>query len=85
MKIAATRALSLLTHKDVPKSIRNKYNERELKFGKDYIIPKPLDPRVLYYVAPDVAKSAVETGVARKIIDIDDYRLELKKKSEAGF
>ncbi|RKX68241.1 NADP-dependent malic enzyme, partial [candidate division TA06 bacterium] len=53
MKIAATRALSLLTHKDVPESIRNKYNERELKFGKDYIIPKPLDPRVLYYVAPE--------------------------------
>ncbi len=85
MKIAATKALALLAHKDVPESIRNKYNESELKFGKDYIIPKPLDPRVLYYVTPEVAKAAIETGVARKIIDMDDYRFELKKKSEAGF
>ncbi len=85
MKVAATRALSLLAHKDVPESIRNKYSESKLKFGKDYIIPKPLDPRMLYYVSPEVAKSAIETGVARKIIDIDDYRLKLKNKSEAGF
>jgi len=81
MKIAASRALAELAHEDVPEGVLNAYRLNALQFGRDYLIPKPLDPRALLYVAPAVAKAAMESGVARQIIDIDAYRnlLELRR------
>ena len=80
MKIAASRALAALARQDVPDNVRKAYGVEDLRFGPDYIIPKPVDPRVLIYVAPAVAKAAVETGVARKDIgDWDAYRERLER------
>lgn len=78
MKLACTRALADLAKEDVPEEVRKKYGDDELVFGPDYIIPKPFDPRVLYWAAPAVAKAAIDTGVARKIIDIEEYKEKLK-------
>ncbi len=77
MKVAASYALAALAKEDVPDSVLRAYNLESLKFGPDYIIPKPLDPRVLLWEAPAVAKAAIESGVARKVIDIEDYRQQL--------
>jgi malate dehydrogenase (oxaloacetate-decarboxylating)(NADP+) len=66
MKVAACQALSALTKEDVPDSVLRAYGLEALKFGPDYIIPKPLDPRVLLWESPAVAKAAMETSVARK-------------------
>lgn len=80
MKIAAARALAKLAQEDVPDSVSHAYGDVPLKFGSDYIIPKPFDPRVLLWVAPAVAKAAVESGVSRKPIkDFDAYRQSLEK------
>ncbi len=73
MKMAATRALAALTREDVPDSVINAYGLSSLRFGREYIIPKPVDPRVLMWVAPAVARAAMESGVARKPIDLDAY------------
>ncbi len=73
MKVAAAKALAALAHEDVPDSVLKAYGVDSIHFGKEYLIPKPLDPRVLTHVAPAVAKAAMETGVARKMIDIDAY------------
>ncbi len=73
MKLAAARALAALTKEDVPDSVIRAYGLTELRFGREYIIPKPLDPRVMMWVAPAVAKAAMETGVARRTIDLDEY------------
>ncbi|HRQ28433.1 MAG TPA: NADP-dependent malic enzyme [Saprospiraceae bacterium] len=78
MKLACARALAQLAKEDVPDEVKRKYNDDELIFGPDYIIPKPFDPRVLYWAAPAVAKAAMDTGVARKHIDIDAYVEKLK-------
>ena len=80
MKLAAAHALAALTKEDVPDSVLKAYGLDSLKFGRDYIIPKPLDPRVLLWEAPAVAKAAMETGVARYHIDIDEYREKLEAK-----
>ncbi len=77
MKLAATKALAALAKEDVPDSVIRAYGLSELRFGREYIIPKPLDPRVLMWVAPAVAKAAMETGVARRMIDLDDYMDQL--------
>jgi malate dehydrogenase (oxaloacetate-decarboxylating)(NADP+) len=77
MKVAAAYALAGLTKEDVPDSVLRAYGLDSLKFGEDYILPKPLDPRVLLWESPAVAKAAMETGVARKQIDLDDYRQQL--------
>ena len=69
MKFAASKALSALTKEDVPDSVIRAYGGVSMKFGREYIIPKPLDPRVLLWEAPAVAGMAMETGVARKKID----------------
>ena len=75
MKLAAAHALAKLAKEDVPDSVIKAYGGEKIKFGRDYIIPKPLDPRVLLWEAPAVAKAAMETGVARKPIDdLDAYR-----------
>ncbi len=73
MKVAAAKALAALAHEDVPDSVLKAYGVDSIHFGKEYLIPKPLDPRVLTHVAPAVAQAAMETGVARKIIDIKTY------------
>ncbi len=80
MKLAATRALADLAKQDVPDSVIKAYGNQPLTFGPDYIIPKPLDPRVLLWEAPAVAKAAMETGVARYKIDLDEYRDQLEAK-----
>ena len=77
MKLAATRALAALAREDVPDSVMRAYGLTTLRFGREYIIPKPLDPRVMMWVAPAIAKAAMETGVARKHIDLDAYLDEL--------
>ena len=81
MKMAAVRALAELTKKKVPEMVINAYGGEDFSFGKEYIIPKPFDPRVLWHVAPAVAKAAIKTGVARKKIeDWIAYEEELKER-----
>lgn len=81
MKMAATRALAQLAKEKVPEVVINAYGGKEFSFGSEYIIPKPFDPRVLWYVAPAVAKAAIETGVARKPIDdLKTYITELQER-----
>ncbi|MDZ7343642.1 MAG: NADP-dependent malic enzyme [candidate division KSB1 bacterium] len=78
MKHAATKALADLAKQPVPYSVIKAYRLQSLKFGRDYIIPKPFDPRVLLWVAPAVAKAAMDSGVAQKKIDLEKYREELE-------
>lgn len=74
MKLAAVRALARVAHEPVPESVSVAYNGVHLEFGKDYIIPKPLDPRLLKEVSVAVAKAAIDSGVARKPVkDWDAY------------
>jgi malate dehydrogenase (oxaloacetate-decarboxylating)(NADP+) len=74
MKIAASYALAKLTKEDVPDSVIRAYGGTRIGFGKDYIIPKPFDPRVLLWEAPAVAKAAMDSGVALKPIkDMEEY------------
>ncbi|NUO79882.1 NADP-dependent malic enzyme [candidate division KSB1 bacterium] len=80
MKHAATRALAELAKEPVPYTVIKAYRLQSLKFGRDYIIPKPFDPRVLLWVAPAVAKAAMDSGVAQKKIDLDKYREELESR-----
>jgi malate dehydrogenase (oxaloacetate-decarboxylating)(NADP+) len=84
MKLAATYALAALTKEDVPDSVLRAYGVESLKFGRDYIIPKPLDPRVLLWESPAVAEAAMKTGVARKQIDIEEYREALALRQGKG-
>jgi len=84
MKVAASQALSALTKEDVPDSVLRAYGLDSLKFGPDYIIPKPLDPRVLLWESPAVAKAAMETGAARRNIDLDEYREQLAFRQGMG-
>lgn len=78
MKLAAVKALADLAKSAVPDIVNLAYNEKTISFGKDYIIPKPLDPRLLSTVAPAVARAAMESGVAKKgIQDWDAYKEEL--------
>jgi malate dehydrogenase (oxaloacetate-decarboxylating)(NADP+) len=84
MKVAATHALSSLTKSgSIPSSVLNAYGLSSLSFGPEYIIPKPLDPRVLVEESFAVAKTAIETGVARVKIDLNDYRKHLEKLAES--
>ena len=78
MKIAATRSLAALAKEDVPDSVVKAYGLESLHFGPDYLIPKPLDPRVLLWEAPAVAQAAMDTGVARATLDLDKYREQLE-------
>ncbi len=79
MKMAATKALAVLAKEDIPDSVLRAYGVEHLSFGPGYIIPKPLDPRVLFWVAPAVAKAAMDSGVAQvKISDLDAYRNHLE-------
>jgi malate dehydrogenase (oxaloacetate-decarboxylating)(NADP+) len=80
MKMAATVALAELAKQDVPEAVAAAYGVTTFRFGPDYLIPKPFDPRVLLWVAPAVAKAAMESGVARKSLDLDAYRNELEAR-----
>ena len=78
MKLAAVHALAELAKKTVPDQVNLVYGGANLSFGKEYIIPKPFDPRLIYEVPPAIAKAAIETGVAQKpITDWDAYREQL--------
>lgn len=84
MKVAASRALAELTKEDVPDSVLRAYGLDSLKFGPEYIVPKPFDPRVILWESPAVAQAAMETGVARKTIDLDEYREQLAFRQGLG-
>src|SRR5881398_442553 len=77
MEMAATRALASLAKEEVPDSVMRAYGVERLRFGPDYLIPKPFDARVLLWVAPAVAWAAVGSGVAGRVIDVDEYRAQL--------
>lgn len=88
MKIAAARALAELAREDVPDEVAAAYQGRRLKFGPDYIIPTPFDPRLIWYIPPFVAQAAMDSGVARRPIeDMEAYRKTLEKRLDpsAGF
>ncbi|MGZ3332062.1 MAG: NADP-dependent malic enzyme [Gemmatimonadaceae bacterium] len=80
MKMAATRALAALAKENVPDSVSRLYGLRSVKFGPDYLIPFPFDPRVLLWVAPAVAWAAVASGVAKEMIDLESYREQLEAR-----
>ena len=80
MEMAATRALAALAKEEVPDAVMRAYGGERLRFGPDYLIPKPFDPRVLLWVAPAVAWAAVASGVAGKMIDVEEYRAELEAR-----
>jgi len=80
MKIAATHALAQLAKEDVPDAVAKAYNVKSFKFGPEYIIPKPFDQRVLIWEATAVAKAAMDSGVARITIDLDEYRESLENR-----
>jgi malate dehydrogenase (oxaloacetate-decarboxylating)(NADP+) len=79
MKLAATRALANLAKEDVPDSVCRAYGVARLKFGPDYLIPKPFDPRVLVWESTAVAQAAMDTGVAQEPINIEAYREQLER------
>ncbi len=81
MKVAAARALAKLTREPVPDSVSSAYGGKTYKFSPDYIIPKPFDARVLWWVAPAVAQAAIDSGVARRKIDMGEYRERLSRRS----
>jgi len=76
MKIAAVKALAELAREPVPESVLDAYSLVELQFGPEYILPKPMDPRLMPIIAPAVAKAAVDSGVARAMLD-EDYEEQL--------
>jgi malate dehydrogenase (oxaloacetate-decarboxylating)(NADP+) len=80
MKVAAAEALAELSREDVPDAVVKAYGDDPLQFGPDYIIPKPLDPRVLFEVAPAVAKAAMDSGCARHELDLDAYTERLEAR-----
>src|SRR5687768_13731947 len=80
MKMAATRALAALAKEEVPESVTGLYGLRSVKFGPDYLIPFPFDPRVLLWIAPAVAWAAVASGVAKEFIDVEEYRERLEAR-----
>jgi malate dehydrogenase (oxaloacetate-decarboxylating)(NADP+) len=80
MKLAATQALAALAREDVPDAVRRAYTAETLEFGPEYIIPKPFDSRVLIWEASAVAKAAMDTGVALRPVDLDQYRDSLERR-----
>ncbi len=77
MKVAAAEAIARLAREDVPDQVLRAYGRQRMRFGRDYIIPKPFDNRVLYWVAPAVAQAAMASGVARDKIDVEEYKERL--------
>src|SRR5206468_12018639 len=83
MKIAAAQALASLARQEVPEELEAIYASSRMRYGPDYIIPVPFDPRLISHVPPAVAKAAMETGVARKpIADMDAYKHTLRTRRD---
>jgi malate dehydrogenase (oxaloacetate-decarboxylating)(NADP+) len=80
MKVAAARALAELAHEPVPDAVAEAYGVSAFRFGPDYIIPKPFDSRVLWWCAPAVATAAMQSGVARLTLDINEYKERLQRR-----
>jgi len=80
MEVAATQALAALAKEDVPDAVLRAYGASRMHFGPDYIIPKPFDPRVLIWEPVAVARAAMESGVARVPLDLDEYRNQLARR-----
>ncbi len=80
MKLAATRALAALAKEDVPESVCRAYGVDSLRFGPEYLIPKPFDSRVLIWEAAAVAEAAIRTGVAQEPVDLNEYREQLERR-----
>jgi malate dehydrogenase (oxaloacetate-decarboxylating)(NADP+) len=80
MKMAATHALAALAKEPVPEDVARAYGVTKLGFGRDYVIPKPIDSRVLLWEAPAVAKAAMDSGVAGVKLDLEEYRNELESR-----
>lgn len=86
MKIAAVKALAALAKEPVPDFVSSAYKNTKFNFGKDYLIPKPFDPRVIFWLAPAIAKAATESGVARRpLSDPEAYREQLEKRMGADY
>jgi len=84
MMLAATHALAELAREEVPDTVRGAYEGSEISFGREYLIPKPFDHRVLFHVSPAVAEAAMASGVAREEIDLDEYRDRLRASLGPG-
>ncbi|MDO3694095.1 NADP-dependent malic enzyme [Wenyingzhuangia sp. chi5] len=85
MKMAAVHALADLAKKNVPEQVNIVYGEKNLQYGREYIIPKPFDPRLIYELPPAIAKAAMDSGIAKKPIqDWDAYEQELMERSGSG-
>ena len=81
MKLAAVKAIASLAKETIPEEVIEAYGEKNISFGRDQIIPKPVDPRLIYHVAPAVAKAAMDSGVAKNpILDWDEYERKLKNR-----
>ncbi|XOV65976.1 MAG: NADP-dependent malic enzyme [Fluviicola sp.] len=81
MKLAAVKAIAELAKETIPEEVIEAYGEKNISFGREQFIPKPLDPRLIYYVAPAVAKAAMDSGVAKNPIeDWEEYEMELKNR-----
>lgn len=81
MKLAAVKAIAALAKETIPEEVIEAYGDKNISFGREQIIPKPLDTRLIYYVAPAVAKAAMDSGVAKNpITDWDAYEMELKNR-----
>ena len=80
MKVAAAQALAELAKQEVPDAVAQAYGGTSFRFGPDYIIPKPFDNRVLWWVAPAVAQAAMQSGVARVQVDLEEYRESLRRR-----
>jgi len=80
MKLAAAQALADLAKEEAPQSVCDAYGVDKLEFGRDYVIPKALDLRLIEYVSVAVAKAAMEAGIARKQLNLDEYRKELRQR-----
>ncbi len=84
MMLAATRALAELAREEVPDTVRGAYDGSEFSFGREYLIPKPFDHRVLFHVAPAVAKAAMDSGLARMSVDMQEYQDRLRASLGPG-
>jgi malate dehydrogenase (oxaloacetate-decarboxylating)(NADP+) len=84
MTLAATRALADLARQEVPDTVRGAYEGSEISFGREYLIPKPFDHRILFHVAPAVAEAAMDSGLARVTVDLDEYRDRLRASLGPG-
>src|SRR5690606_25769664 len=84
MKLAATRALADLAKQDVPEAVERAYGDERFRFGPDSVIPRPFAPRIMLWVAPAVAKAAMDSGVSRIDIDLRKYRERLESRLGRG-